>query len=250
MGLALLLLLLAGGIVRHYLDTQTSEKALSELRLYQALQDELRSVRTQNGELRVEKLTLQGSVSQLQTHVNDLNAQQQRLLTTVTQYQHAEKKSGHRLLSAGSIHYAVGPRQPLPALAPDSIEADSSQGETLRFTYQSDTLRYQATVRGVRADSTKQAALQLTELSLPNEATVIFSWDTKRPGVPVAFSVSNSNPLFRVNGLESYAIPDLRPELVKPRGLHAVWVGLKQSLPYVVPALVAGGIGGVALSHR
>lgn len=235
-----------------------NQSEISALRLSQALSDSVRSV-NENGQLRREKLTLQGSIRQLEAESAALNAQQQELLATVKRYQAQPK--GPRLIAAGSIRSRAALRHPQPWLAADTLsrsESGKSVAETrpdttsLTFTFASDTLNYRAQVRGLRAVPGQVPALQLQSLNLPNEATVAFTWDEAHAGHPVSFAVTNSNPLFRVAGLESYAIPELRPEILKPHGWPKLWKGLGHGLRTLVPiglGVLAGFTAGVLLVH-
>jgi hypothetical protein len=195
-------LFLAGRGCQKQADDVVIAQQEADLRLARALQDKLRTERDSQGHVRTEKLTLQGSDTQLAQVQEQLTASQRALLATVRAYKKDEKKSGRKLIAAGRVETAV-------SLGPGGIpfiEAEKiSPVDTLIFVYKSDSLNYQATVW------VKEHQLVLDALSLPNVATVAFSYNEKEPGVPVAFSITNSNPLFRTANVESYAIEGLRP---------------------------------------
>jgi hypothetical protein len=219
---------------------------LNALRLSQALRDSTRSV-VENGQLRREKLTLQGTIHDLQIEAAALNAQQLRLLATVKTYQAHPK--GPALIAAGSIKGKAALVKPQPAIAPELASADSS---ALHFGFKSDSLNYRVRLTGVRALPGVTPELQLESLSLPNEATVAFTWDDAHAGHPVSFSVTNSNPLFRVGGVESYAIPELRPGVVQPHGWPKFWQKIGHGIKAVVPVAIgalAGFAAGALIVH-
>lgn len=225
--------------------------AANELRLELALRDSLRVGRDENGTLRYEKLALQGTLAQLRAHVGQLNDQQRRLSETVARYEKQRRVTGKTLIAAGSVRYQTGLHAALPPVFADSsVTAATATGDSTRslhFAYASDSISYRAEVAGLARG--QRPSLALTQLALPNEATVSFTWDEKKPGVPVSFSVRNSNPLYRVSGVESYAIPDLRPGLVEPTGLAKVVRDVKRAAPFLGIGTLVGLTVGAALSR-
>ncbi len=240
--LAAILLLLVGfgaeRCQRQNLQTQWEENA----RLQGALQDSVRVTRLANGQLRHEKKTLQGTLSQVKAHNSQLNQQQKELLAQVAILSKKPKAQGG-LIAAGSIAYETGIKKPLPSVPATATDT----ANVVDFTYQSDTLRYQARLRGVRIDSTSRPRLQLTDLQLPNVATVAFQWGTKKEGYPVSFSVQNSNPLYRVSNVESYAIPELRPEIRRRTRAGRLLQTIAKGVKIALPALVVGAGAGYVL---
>ncbi len=235
--IVLLLVVLAFGAER--CQRQGLETKIEETqRLQLALQDSLRITHLRNGQLRYEKKTLQGTISQVSAQNSQLNKQQKELLTYVKEQAKKPKRDGG-LIAAGSVVYETGINKPLPSV-PATV---SDSVDVVDFAYESDTLRYRARLRGVRIDSTSRPRLQLTALSLPNTATVAFQWGTKKEGYPVSFSVQNSNPLYRVSNVESYAIPELRPEIRRRTRVGRWLVGLAKAGKVVVPGLVGAGAG-------
>jgi len=65
--------------------------------------------------------------------------------------------------------------------------------------------------------------LTFNSIQLPNKQFVDFYWkDNKKKGYPVTFSVSNSNPYFKVVNLESYIIPNVDKKYLDPNGWQKI----------------------------
>ena len=79
-------------------------------------------------------------------------------------------------------------------------------------------------------------------LVLKNKQYVSFQWD-KRNDKPISFSITNSNPLFQTTNIESYAIPELNKDKIKPNFWHKVGNGIKNGGSTGIKIGVGIGIG-------
>lgn len=237
-----LVLLLVLGTER--CQRQAYEAKLLELaRLNEALSDSMHTTRQANGTLTHEKKTLQASLGTLREQNALLNQEQRALVAKVTELNKKPRRQG-RVITAGSITYDTGIKKPLPSVPAQATDS----ADVVDFTYSSDSISYRARLRGVRIDSTSKPTLQLTNVKLPNVATVVFAWGSKKDGSPVSFSVHNSNPLFNVSSVESYAIPELRPEIQEKTRVGKILQGLGRVGKYVIP-VAAAAAGGYVLGR-
>ena len=66
-------------------------------------------------------------------------------------------------------------------------------------------------------DTLLKTKLLFNNLSLPNKQYIEFKWkDNKKEGFPISFSLSNSNIYFKVYDVDSYIIPEIKKEVLKP----------------------------------
>lgn len=97
-------------------------------------------------------------------------------------------------------------------------------GDDIKFMGKNDHFRFGITVKNVKPLLNFTPKILFDSLYLYNEQFIDFQWDNdKKLNYPISFSISNSNPYFRVNNVESYAIPELDKNSVKPTN----WIKFK-----------------------
>jgi hypothetical protein len=190
--------------------------------LLSALSDEMRTTRESNGQLRHTKKTLQASVGELERHNHLLTDRQRRL---VGQMKH------NKNAFAGAL---VAMRLEVRGLRGKTTATSDT---TLLLTHESDSLSYAIQVEGVRP--TSAARHTLLRLDAPNEQAVAFQWGDRREGFPVSFTVTNSNPLFKVGDVDSYAIPEIQKQVLRPTLMARLRTNRK-------PFLIGVGVGAAA----
>ena len=79
-----------------------------------------------------------------------------------------------------------------------------------------DSLNYEIKITGVKPIENKKQTLLLNNITIPNKQTVSFNWGNKKDGYPVSLNVSNSNSLYKIHDIQSYAIPELKKEEIVP----------------------------------
>jgi hypothetical protein len=109
-------------------------------------------------------------------------------------------------------------------------------------------IKYHFTARGVLPFPTNiKPTLLINNITLPNEQFVEFHWlDNKKEGYPIAFSVTNTNKFVKVYDVNSYAIPELKKEIVNPTGWEKVgqwFVKNGKIVGYVAGGIVVGAGG-------
>ena len=76
-----------------------------------------------------------------------------------------------------------------------------------------------------------------------NTQFIEFHWkNEKKIGYPIAFSVTNSNDLFKTTNIDSYVIPEIKKETVKP----SFWNNLGTFFNTTGGKVLWFGIGGLA----
>ena len=176
--------------------------------LNKALTDTLHHFQTKEGEWGVEKRTLQADLSTLKDNNLVLNANQKALIKEVER----QNKQG-QVIAAALIELKAevgGIKNSNPVVSTDSSQQFKSNPADTTF-------QYDIAVLNVKPIEFKTPTLSINSISFPNKQKINFHWkDDRKEGYPISFSVVNSNPYFKVSDIQSYAIPELTREKVKP----------------------------------
>ena len=96
---------------------------------------------------------------------------------------------------------------------------------TNEITYKNNTndLSYNIIANNVIELKDKKSTLKFAEFTLPNTQKINFQWskDSKLDH-PVSFSVSNTNKYFMVYDIDSYIIPQVNKDIIKPNGWQKI----------------------------
>lgn len=235
-GLLIAALIIGGLVFKSCEDSKAlSAVKTEESNLRKALTDTLTRFQTKEGDWGVEKRTLQTEMSTLKDNNLNLNANQKALVKEIER----QNKNG-QVIAAALIELTA---------KVDSLTNDSGivQGDTsVNFPYNSPNLAYNMTVYNIKPIEFKKPTLRINNITFPNTQTVNFHWkDEKKEGYPVGFSVINTNPYFKVNDLQSYAIPEIKKTELKPTFWNKVGKFGKSTGGKIVifgAGVIAGGI--------
>lgn len=234
--LIIILLLLGGGIMKFQSNriSDLKDKYQSEVNLKKALLDSLDIYQNKEGEWVAEKRTIQASIKELESMNGELTADQKRLLAKIKEVNRDNSIITAALIKANFV---------IDSLMHGGIVVVDTTNKTVDFIEKvNPDIRYNIQARGVLPypQGTKPT-LFINNLTLPNEQFVEFHWmDEKKEGYPIAFSVSNSNKFVKVYDVNSYAIPELKPDILTPTGWKKIGVWLNKNGKIV--GYVAGGI--------
>jgi hypothetical protein len=182
------------------IEDSKKNQEMTEKLMY-ALQDSMRIVIKANGEMSYERKTLQAELKDLKKENLNLNANQRFLLSQI--------ESTKNLISAGLVDISVR----LSGMT--NTNSNFTNDSTVNFTYNSDSLKYNIDIKGVAKYKNLKPSMTFNNFETPNKMVVDFKWGEKKEGYPVSFSVTNTNPLYKVNDIQSYAIPQLDKKEVK-----------------------------------
>jgi hypothetical protein len=249
---AALVILIGGGFTLHSKKVNKLEtELLAEVNLKNALIDSMSTYRNKEKEWVAEKLTIQGSVKELEKENLTLTNSQKELLTRV---KNVEKEKNQLKQEKEVIAAALIETQ----LIVDSLK---HQGETVVDTTSkqvSFTDLYQKTIDDVKytmkydfvvgnvlpANPLEKPSFLIKSLSFPNEQFVDFHWNKdKKKGYPISFSVSNSNGFYQTANIESYAIPNLKKEIINPTGWQKIGSFFRENGNKAVYIGIGGAIG-------
>lgn len=236
LGLLIAVLAIGGLLFKSCQDNKAlSSVKTEESNLRKALTDTLTHFQTKEGDWGVEKRTLQTEMSTLKDNNLNLNANQKALVKEIER----QNKNGQTFAAA-----LIELTAKVEGLTNDkpTVQTDS----TVQFTSNTPDLQYDLTINNVKPFEFKTPTLSLKRISFPNTQTVNFHWkDEKKEGYPVGFSVINTNPYFKINDLQSYAIPEIKKTELKPTFWNKVGNFGKSTGGKIVifgAGVIAGGI--------
>ena len=208
----LIIALILGCLGIGYAWYDSSQKQKQELamhiKLEKALTDTIRVHQNESGEWVTEKLTLQGDIDDLSGMVGGLNDEKQELVNRI------KKTNKQKEVIAAALFSATATIDSL--LNTEAIVINDS---TLAFSDSTEHYNYNISVGNIQPFKDYRPYLSLNRFSVPTDYFVSFNWDkNKREQYPVSFNVTPTNPYIRVTSVESYAIPQLQKQIVKPTG--------------------------------
>jgi len=239
--LVLILLLVGGGIfkIQNNRIKEWKDKHQTEVKLRNALIDSVDYYQNELGETVAEKLTLQTTVKNLETLNDELTASQQELLRRVKAADKENKVIAAALIEAEAL---------IDSLMGDGWVVVNPEDSTINFTDTTEFLLYDITIGNAFASSpTKDPTILFNHFSMPNKLFVDFQWkEDKKEGFPITLSVSNSNPYYKTNDINSYIIPEIQKEVLNPTGWQKVgkWFVRNGKIIGFVAGGIAIGAGG------
>ena len=240
--LVILLLLLGGGFLKIQRNkiNDLKDKYQSEVNLRKALTDSLDIYKNKEGEWVAEKRTIQATIKELEAMNGELTVDQKRLLAKIK-----EVNKENSIITAALIHANFI----VDSLMHSGIVIVDTANKTVDFIETTNPdVRYTFQAHGVLPfpENTKPTLL-IKNLTLLNEQFVEFHWmNNKKEGYPIAFSITNTNKYVKVYDINSYAIPEIKKEIINPTGWEKVTVWLRKNdkiIGYVVGG-AAVGVGG------
>jgi hypothetical protein len=214
---------------------------IEESNLRKALADTLHHFQTKEGDWGAEKLTMQTELSNLQDKNLVLSENQKTLVKQVEQQNKTSQTIAAALIELTAKVEGLTNEKPIH-------QTDSS----VQFAAKTPDFEYDLTVFNVKPFELKTPTLTLNRIAFPNKQTVNFHWkDDRKEGYPVSFSVVNTNQYFKVTDIQSYAIPELTREKVKPTFWQKVGQLSKTTGGKIVTFAIGAGVGfGVAQQFK
>jgi hypothetical protein len=208
--IVVLLLLIMGAIIyfQHKSILKLKDKYQTEVKLRNALLDTMKVYQNKEGEWVAEKLTLQETLANLNKINSQLSAEQKDLLARVKE---ANKKN--TIIAAALIesNVIIDSLKNLTKPIIDTIN------KNITFRDSTKNLKYDIKIGNVMPVLKLNPTLTFQSLMLPNTQFIEFHWkNDKKIGYPVAFSVTNTNDYFKTINIDSYIIPEIQKQTIKP----------------------------------
>jgi acetamidase/formamidase len=224
----LILLLLTGGAlyIKGIKNDMLKEKVSERDKFLAVLNDSLTVVKNKNGELEYSKKSLQNDIKFLEKNYQSLSDNQKLLLNEV--------KNNKQIIAAMRAEMVV--------LIQDIKNGNATiiNDTTISFSDSTKNLIYTIEVSGVKPSNKPE--LTIKEIELPNTTTVKFEWE-KEKDYPVKGTIVNSNPYIKTNEMDSFIIPEVKKEDIKP----TFWQKTKKSAKNVVKTgkwvIIGVGVG-------
>jgi hypothetical protein len=224
-GVALLLFLIYF-VTAEFRLNRYREQVAEQNSLIQAVSGKVTYYKNSLNEEVATKVTMQASLKTLQSQNSILSENQRELVERI--------KNNKKIIAAGlaQINFKI-----------DRIESEASTvtDTTVTFNVSTDSISYDLMVEGVKPIGVNPKHV-LTSLRATNKMEVVFDWGDKKDGYPVKFSVANSNPLFKVGNIDSYVIPEIKKEELKPTFGQKIRKGIRDNKT----AFILGASVGVA----
>ncbi len=239
--IVLIMVVLVGGGLWWNSNNKQQLKYNVEHNLRIALEDSVDVYQNKEGEWVAEKKTLQGDISTLEDENVNLTENQTNLLARLKR---ANKKND--VFAA-----ALAQQEVVIDSLINTVATIDTVNHTIAFEANTDSIEYKIKVLNVKPMESLSPILVIQELKIPNEVFVEFHWEDGKTH-PVAVSMTNSNTFFKTNDIDSYAIPELQKDVVKPTGWKKIGNFFKNSGKYIgifgagalVGGLIIAGSGG------
>jgi len=207
-----------------------------EVNLKNALADSVEHYQNKEGEWVAEKLTLQIDISELEDDKLNLTQNQEQLVKRVK-----------RLSKEKDVIVAALARQEalIDSLV-NTVAIVDTVNHTVAFEATTDSLEYKIKVLNIKPFELLSPILLIETLKIPNELFIEFHWEDGK-NKPVAVSITNSNPLFKTNDIDSFAIPELQKDVVKPTGWKKIGNWFKDNGKKVGIFLGGAVVGGLLI---
>lgn len=237
---ALILLIIVGGgfnFLSSRLKKVNTELA-EEVNLKNALQDTLTLTKNKYGEVVSEKKTLQADIKTLEDENLNLTKNQKKLIDRVK-----EVEKENTVISAALIET----RAELDSILFTNVDvlvnnADSS----LTFKEKTDHISFDITVyKAIPASLKIKPTIGFNSLIIPNEQFIEFHWedDSKYKQKPVSFTITNSNPFVTTVDADSYIIPEINKNALKPTGWKKIGNFVVDNKGKIIWGAIGVGIG-------
>lgn len=178
-----------------------------------ALNDSIRFYKNEYNEIVAEKLTLQGTVKEILNNNNKLNYDQKQLINRVK-----ELNKKYTIIAAANIKLMVQ----IDSFRTSTGVYNSVSNEII-YKDSTKDIEYKILVNNVVELKDKKSTLKFSKFYMYNTQSVDFNWGKdKTRGYPVSFTVTNTNKYFRINNIESYTIPEMDKEIIKPNGWQKI----------------------------
>jgi len=239
-GVIMIVLLLGGWKLYSNKVDKLENKIEAEVKLRNALADTITTYQNKEKEWVSEKLTIQGTLKDLEKTNVKLTQDQKYLIGKVN-----ELNKDNTVIAAALIKMQLRVDSLLLAGGVTVDTTKKTVGFIGKYANGEKKMNYNFTIGKVLpAYMNEKPTLTINLLEFPNTQTVDFHWkNNKKEGYPVAFSVSNSNDFYKTVSIDSYVIPEINKEVIKPTGWKKIGAFFKKSGDKFLYVGIGAGIG-------
>ena len=217
----LVLALLAIVYFQHQRIQHWKDKYDEEVNIVDVLNDSITYYQNKHKEWVAEKQSFQTSIEKLEEINGKLTDFQKELLVRIKEI---EKKNSIIAAALIQTNVKIDSLMDKDAGGTAVIDTTNKKINFNNLASKDSTFRYDIDAFNVLpAHLDTKPTLTFNSIQLPNKQFVDFYWkDDRKKGYPVTFSVSNSNPYFKVVNLESYIIPNVDKKYLDPNGWQKI----------------------------
>lgn len=214
----------------------TKSKLLEEKILTEALQDSITFWINDYNEVVSDKRSLQADIETLSNENLNLTNNQKELLKRL------KKVQKDKSVIAAAL---VKTKAKLDSALYTKVDVNL-EDSTITFIEDSDSIKFKIVVlKAIPANPKFKPSLFIDSLELPNKQYIQFHWenDKQYKQKPVSFSITNSNPLFITQDIDSYVIPEINKNVLKPTGAQKLGNFLKERKAEFIIGTIGGAVG-------
>lgn len=211
----------------------------NEIKLNNALNDSVSFYKNVYGEVVAEKLTIQETVKNLEKINNKLTESERELIARVKEANKENTVIAAALVEANLI---------IKLLQAKGNVVINSKDTTITFSDTTKHMEYEIVIgKVIPMPFNVKPTLLFRHMKFQNKQMVKFIWENdKKEGYPVKFTMSNSNPYYKINKINSYIIPNIIKEDIDPTGWQKFekWFVKNGKTVIYISAGAAGGAAG------
>jgi hypothetical protein len=214
---SLIIVILVGGLVLNIQKNRINNLKYDynvEVKLKNALIDSVYYYYNKKNQLVGEKLTLQTTIDNLNNMYDKLSNNQKELINSIKEI------NKNNIVIAAAI---IETRIKVDSILHGKNEGDYTNIDTVKkvisfINPNGKYFQYSFKVNNVLpAYKNIIPSLIIDSLKFSNKQLIDFHWkDDKKEGYPISFSVTNDNPYFQTINIDSYAIPELDKQELRP----------------------------------
>lgn len=233
-----IIILFGGGFswLGHKLNT-TNDKLYEQYNLTEALQDDIRYTTNKLNEEVATKKTLQAGIENLYKQNLNLSENQKELMDRIN-----DVKNKNEIISAALVNTQIK----LDSALFNNVDVDVNENDTsINFTEINDTIQFEVKIgKAVPAIASTKPTITFDKLLIPNKQYIEFTWDNDKEykQKPVSFSITNSNPMIKTIDVDSYIIPEVNKNVLKPTGIQKIGSFFKERKIEIIV-----GVSGLAI---
>ncbi|MFW6272271.1 MAG: hypothetical protein ACOC2U_00640 [bacterium] len=239
----LLFVIIGALLVLFYFGFSYHNNKVSELKttvenkdnLTKALVDSVDHYKDENGRLVYEKRTLQADISELSDKNIKLSESQKKLMNHVK-----ELNKENDVLNSAYIET----KTELNELKDNLGEVDTLN-KRVTFKDSTEFVEYELLVNNVLPYKNKKPRLSFDKFTINTDYNVDFVWGDKKEGYPVSVKLTYDNPFVQTKNVESYIIPNVKPDVVEPSGWNKVKKWFKNKSNFLIGVGVGFGAGAI-----
>lgn len=195
-----------------------------------ALTDTIKTYKDKNGNLVSEKRSLQINLDEIKDENIELSQSKADLIEHVEELEKRNKVINSALIQTSTV---------LDSLKNEVAHVDTTN-KRLQFNDSTQYYNYKLTVGNALPYKDKKPYLNFDQFRIYTDYNVDFVWGEKKEGYPVKVKVTSSNKYVQTTGIESYTVPEIKPD---KSGWQKTWDWIKGKSDMLVGFGIGYGVG-------